>query len=272
MRTLRDMGVKAFTTLDYAHRPGMAQWLNDYSTAFAATHVDAIHSATFYPEPGVENVVADSLIQGARIFRTPVRRWSSTAAAVRTPGNTPDLDPSANSSRGTPSLVLIIAHAGLPEYRRYAGLAANHPHVYLDTAVVGTSCMEQVAPITPGYLDTLAGLSHKVVLGTDFPSISLPLQPPDSSTRKLGTRKPMDAKCPLAHPAETPGAGPAALATPSSVGALPVDDLVCVLEGPGHQRNAPDHRLWQAKGRTAVKAALPLLPRARGPRPGVSPT
>ncbi|HEY1156999.1 MAG TPA: amidohydrolase, partial [Arthrobacter sp.] len=49
VRTLRDMGVKAFTTLNYAHRSGMAQWLNDYSAAFASSHADAIHSATFYP-------------------------------------------------------------------------------------------------------------------------------------------------------------------------------------------------------------------------------
>jgi predicted TIM-barrel fold metal-dependent hydrolase len=68
-------------------------------------------------------------------------------------------------------LVLIIAHAGLPEYQEYADLAANNPHVYLDTTMVGTSYMEQVAPIPPGYQDTLAGLSHKVVFGTDFPSI-----------------------------------------------------------------------------------------------------
>ncbi|WP_336712392.1 amidohydrolase family protein [Arthrobacter sp. USHLN218] len=73
VRALRTMGVKAFTTLNYAHRPGMAAWLNDYSTAFASTHADAIHSATFYPEPGVEALVARSLEQGARIFKVHIQ-------------------------------------------------------------------------------------------------------------------------------------------------------------------------------------------------------
>ena len=46
VRILRDLGVSAYGTLNYAHRPGMAAWLNDHSAAFAAEHPDAIHSAT----------------------------------------------------------------------------------------------------------------------------------------------------------------------------------------------------------------------------------
>jgi predicted TIM-barrel fold metal-dependent hydrolase len=194
VRTLRDIGVKAFTTLNYAHRPGMAQWLNDYSAAFASRHADAIHSATFYPEPGVETVVADSLKRGARIFKVHIQvggfspldpqlapAWeliqdSGTPVVIHCgsgphPGEFTGPEPVRELVKRYPSLVLIIAHAGLPEYQEYAELAANNPHVYLDTTMVGTSYMEQVAPIPPGYLDTLAGLSHKVVLGTDFPSI-----------------------------------------------------------------------------------------------------
>src|SRR5699024_11946791 len=51
----------SFSTLNYAHRPGMAAWLNDYSKTFAAQHDDAIHSATFFPEPGVEDMVEQVL-------------------------------------------------------------------------------------------------------------------------------------------------------------------------------------------------------------------
>ncbi|WP_286403755.1 amidohydrolase family protein [Pseudarthrobacter defluvii] len=194
VRTLRGMGVKAFTTLNYAHRPGMAQWLNDYSAAFASSHPDAIHSATFYPEPGVDTVVAQSLREGARIFKVHIQvgafslldpelapAWKliedSGAPVVIHCGNGPHAgeytgpEPIRELIKRYPELVLIIAHAGLPEYREFAELAAHNPHVYLDTTMVGTSYMEQVAPIPAGYVDTLAGLSHKVVFGTDFPSI-----------------------------------------------------------------------------------------------------
>src|SRR5699024_1253666 len=58
---LRVLRVSAFSTLNYAHRPGMAAWLNDYSKTFAAQYADAIHSATFCPEPGVEDMVGQVL-------------------------------------------------------------------------------------------------------------------------------------------------------------------------------------------------------------------
>lgn len=46
VRLLRKLGVTAFGTLNYAHRPGMAEYLNQYSHRFAARHEAAIHSAS----------------------------------------------------------------------------------------------------------------------------------------------------------------------------------------------------------------------------------
>lgn len=191
---LRSFGVRAYTTLNYAHRPGIAQWLNDYSAAFAATHDDAIHSATFHPEAGAADVVRQALEAGARVFKVHVQVggfspldpllddvWPLVAAAgapvVIHCGDGPHRgeftgpEPIRELVRRHPSLVLVIAHAGLPDYRAFAELAAAHPNVYLDTTMVGTSYMEQVAPVPDDYRDMLAGLPGKVVLGTDFPSI-----------------------------------------------------------------------------------------------------
>jgi uncharacterized protein len=194
---LRAMGVKAFTTLNYAHRPGMAQWLNDYSSDFAAAYPDAIHSATFYPEPGVEAVVEKALGSGAEVFKVHVQvgafspldprlttAWELLAHAGTPvvihcghgphPGQHTGIGPISDLLDRHPELVLVIAHAGLPEYREFADLAAQHPHVHLDTTMVGTTYMEGIAPIPADYPDLLAGLPGKVVLGTDFPSIPYP--------------------------------------------------------------------------------------------------
>jgi hypothetical protein len=194
---LRNLGLSAFTTLNYAHRPGMAHWLNEYSTAFAAAHPDAIHSATFYPEPGVEGIVARALHRGAQVFKVHIQvggfspldarlapAWEliaeSGARVVIHCGNGPQpgeytgVQPIHDLVRRYPSLVLIIAHAGLPEYQEFADLAAHNANVYLDTTMVGTSYMEQIAPIPADYPDTLAALPAKVVLGSDFPSIPYP--------------------------------------------------------------------------------------------------
>lgn len=197
IQALRDIGVTAFSTLNYAHRPGMATWLNDYSTQLADQHSDVVHSATFYPEPDVEQTVQTALAAGAKIFKVHIQVGGFSAldpqlepawrrlAQSRTPvvihcGNGPHpgeytgIEPIRELIRRHPSLVLIIAHAGLPDYLEFAELAAEHPHVYLDTTMIGTSFMEQVAPLPDGFTEKMAQLRGKVILGTDFPTIPYP--------------------------------------------------------------------------------------------------
>ena len=56
MAHLRGMGVRMFSALAYAHRPGMAADLNAWTMAFAKATPGCLPSATFYPEPGVDRV------------------------------------------------------------------------------------------------------------------------------------------------------------------------------------------------------------------------
>ena len=48
---LRGMGVRMFSALAYAHRPGMAADLNAWTMAFAKATPGCLPSATFYPYP-----------------------------------------------------------------------------------------------------------------------------------------------------------------------------------------------------------------------------
>lgn len=194
VRILRDIGVTAFSTLNYAHRPGMAAWLNEYSKTFAAEHADAIQSATFFPEPGVEEMVGQVLAEGAQVFKIHIQvgrfsaldpqlasSWQLIAEAgipvVMHCGNGPHKgeftgpDPIFELVERYPELVLVIAHMGLPDYQQFAELASRAPNVYLDTTMVGTDYMQQIAPLPTGFQDTMARLDDKIVLGTDFPTI-----------------------------------------------------------------------------------------------------
>lgn len=194
VRILRDIGVTAFSTLNYAHRPGMAAWLNEYSKTFAAEHEDAIQSATFFPEPGVEEMVGQVLAEGAQVFKIHIQvgrfsaldpqlasSWQLIAEAgipvVMHCGNGPHKgeftgpDPIFELVERYPELVLVIAHMGLPDYQQFAELASRAPNVYLDTTMVGTDYMQQIAPLPTGFQDTMARLDDKIVLGTDFPTI-----------------------------------------------------------------------------------------------------
>src|ERR1700730_4944227 len=69
---LRGLGVRMFSALAYAHRPGMAADLNEWTMAFAKATPGCLPSATFYPEPGVAGYVADAVAAGGRIFKGPL--------------------------------------------------------------------------------------------------------------------------------------------------------------------------------------------------------
>lgn len=194
VEVLRGLGVKAFSTLNYAHRPGMAAWLNDYSTQMAAEYPEVIHSGTFYPEPEAEEIAIGALEAGARIFKIHIQvggfspidpqltgAWQAVAQAGTPvvihcghgphPGEHTGIEPIYELLEKFPDLILIIAHAGLPDYYAFAQLAAEHRGVYLDTTMVGTDYMEQIAPVPQDYPELIAGLPGKIVLGSDFPSI-----------------------------------------------------------------------------------------------------
>lgn len=194
VQILKELGVLAYGTLNYAHRPGMAAWLNEYSRRFADRHPEAIRSGTFYPEPGATEVLRAALAEGVQLFKVHVQvggfspldplldgAWALLAEA-RTPvvihcghgphaGRHTGIEPIRELVARHPQLVLVIAHAGLPDYAQFAQLAAEHPGVYLDTTMVGTGFMNRIAPLPPDYPQLAAGLPHKIVFGSDFPNI-----------------------------------------------------------------------------------------------------
>ncbi len=69
LRRLRAMGVRAFPSLVYAHRPDMSVWLNAWAADFAADHPDVLPTATFFPEKQAGAYVGQALAGGARIFK-----------------------------------------------------------------------------------------------------------------------------------------------------------------------------------------------------------
>lgn len=73
LETLRGFGVLAFTSLVYPHKPDMAAWLNQWAAQFAAETPDCLSTATFYPEPGAPDYVADAIVGGTRVFKAHVQ-------------------------------------------------------------------------------------------------------------------------------------------------------------------------------------------------------
>jgi hypothetical protein len=194
---LRAMGVLAFPSLVYAHKPGMAQWLNAWATGFAREHADVVHTATFFPEPGVSVYLDQALDDGARLVKVHLQvgaydprdpllddvwgRLSERSVPVvvhcgggPVPGPFTGPGPMGEVLARHPDLLVVVAHMGMPEYAEFLDLARRHPRVHLDTTMAFTDFSEQRAPFPRSLLPALRELQDRVVLGTDFPNTPYP--------------------------------------------------------------------------------------------------
>ncbi|SDJ99574.1 hypothetical protein SAMN05421874_104326 [Nonomuraea maritima] len=196
---LRELGVRTFPALAYAHRPGMAADLNEWTLGFARRTPGCLPSATFYPEPEAGKYVRAALDDGAKIFKVHLQVgdfdprvpelgevWGLLAEAgvpvvvhassVPVPGGYVGEEPISGVLRRHPRLRVVIAHLGMPEYDPFFELAARYERVALDTTMAFTDFSERGMPfpdrLRPALLDL--GLAGKVVLGSDFPTIPYP--------------------------------------------------------------------------------------------------
>lgn len=194
---LRDFGVRAFPTHPYAHKPGVAAYLNDWSGEFAASVPEVLRSATFYPEPEAEQYVAELVEDGVRIFKIHLQVGEFVADdpvldpvwAVLEDSGTPVTvhagsgpvgnaftgpDSVARLLRRHPRLRLLVAHMGAPEYEDFLVLAERYENVHLDTTMVFTEFFDTDAAYPAALLPRLKDLQAKVLLGSDFPTIPYP--------------------------------------------------------------------------------------------------
>jgi predicted TIM-barrel fold metal-dependent hydrolase len=197
LQQLRDLGVRRFSALAYAHRPEMAEFLNDWSWALADQVPEVLRSATFFPEPGVDKYVAARIESGAAVFKVHVQVGSfdlrdplldpvwGLLAEVGTPvvvhaGSGPIAtpytgpDPLRSVLEQHPRLTAVIAHMGAPEYDEFLELAERFPRTHLDTTMAFTDFFEAEAPYPRDLLPRLQDLTDRVLLGSDFPNIPYP--------------------------------------------------------------------------------------------------
>jgi predicted TIM-barrel fold metal-dependent hydrolase len=207
---LRSFGVRRFSALSYAHRPAMAEWLNDWAFAFADRTPGCLRSATFYPEPGAARYVADRIAAGAEIFKVHVQVGGfdvrdpllAEAWGVLEDAGTPVVLHAGSGPVGTPytgpapvadlltrhpRLRLVIAHLGAPEYAEFVALAETYERVHVDTTMVFTPFFDELGAGFPAELvPRLRDLQPKVLLGSDFPNIPYPYAEQLAGLARLG--------------------------------------------------------------------------------------
>lgn len=206
---LRALGVRRFSALPYAHRPGIASYLNDWAREFAGETPDCLHSATFFPEPSAAEYVADGIAEGVQIFKVHVqvgdfdvrdphldKVWGQLADAGTPVVIHAGSGPVPNSHTGPgpvlevlerhPRLTAVMAHMGAPEYVEFLEMAERFERVHLDTTMVFTAFFEEMAPYPVDLEPRLLDLGAKVLLGSDFPNIPYPYAHQLESLERLG--------------------------------------------------------------------------------------
>lgn len=193
---LRAMGVRRFTSLVYAHKPGMASWLSRWSLDFAAQVPECIPTATFFPEPDAGEYVGRALEAGAEVFkvhlqvgdfdpRDPLLKpvWGQLAdsgvpvlihcGSAPLPGRFTGVGPIGEVLRDFPDLPVIVAHLGAGEFGEFLDIVEQRPRTWLDTTMGLTDFMQAMRPYPVERLPQLREASRegRVLFGSDFPNI-----------------------------------------------------------------------------------------------------
>lgn len=206
---LRALGVRRFSSLPYAHRPGIATYLNDWARDFSDRVADCLWSATFYPEPDAAHYVRDLLEAGVEVFKVHVQVGEfhlddpllNSVWGLLEDAGTPVVvhagsGPVGNAFTGPgplrrvlgrfPRLAVVVAHMGAPEYGDFLTLAEQFENACLDTTMVFTDFFEEAAPYPRELLPRLAELGDRVLLGSDFPTIPYPYGHQIEGLERLG--------------------------------------------------------------------------------------
>lgn len=194
---LEKLGVIAYAPLVYPHKPGMARWLTEWVTEFAANTPPAVPTATLFPEPDVAEYLGAAVEAGARVVKVHVQvggfdprdellrpAWGLLAEAGvpavvhcghgPIPGTFTGLDVFAEVLAAHPRLPVVLAHAGMPDFAAALELVHRFPGVHLDTTMVGTAFSEAFAPLPADWPARLVDVADRIVFGSDYPNIPYP--------------------------------------------------------------------------------------------------
>jgi predicted TIM-barrel fold metal-dependent hydrolase len=198
---LPKLGIIRHTALAYAHRPGVAAWLNEHTLALAGDLPQVVPTFTLYPEPGVAEYVAGALAAGGACVKIHLQvgkfeltdRRLDEAWSLLERARTPIVLHLAAVNDGSgghefcgapalwalldrhPDLRPVVAHLGAPDATaELFDRAGELPELRFDTAMAVMPVPQIWTP--PAWLpDRLGDLGDRILFGSDFPTMASPL-------------------------------------------------------------------------------------------------
>ena len=197
-RELRAHGVERYLALPYAHRPGIADDLNDWLLDRAADSDMVVPFATVHGDDDVGRVVERAFERGARglKFQCPVQECGPAdprlapaferCAAYDRPvlfhaGTAPMFrdsphvghDQFAQFLESFPDVRACCAHMGTYEWEAFVALVREHDNAFLDTCFAMSSAVGESMDFDPDDIpdSVFEDLSDRIMYGSDYPNI-----------------------------------------------------------------------------------------------------
>ena len=194
IEALKEEGVKRFTTLLYAHKPGLAGYLNDFISESADQFPELIPFGTVFVGDGHSEKVARQILEQYKFYGIKLHPFVSDEnlddprffpvyeimqdlekILVCHPSSVPVYKRTDGSIRlrkvlnQFPQLKVIVAHCGAFEYEDYHALAESFEYIYFDTAFncVHSEILSNNCPGREFFLKN----QDRILFGSDFPNI-----------------------------------------------------------------------------------------------------
>lgn len=193
---LQERGIRHIVAMAYAHKPGVAELLNDYMLGIQQKHAGVTALATVFPgepdadkillkafEKGLAGVKLHAHVQCFDMNGKPLYEICRVCEEAGKPllihaGKEPKspaypCDPYKICSpektrqllKDFPDLKLIVPHLGADDFDEYAEMIEEFDNLWLDTAMAIAEYLPAAAP------DLAKMRFDRILFGTDFPNI-----------------------------------------------------------------------------------------------------
>ena len=200
---LKALGVSKMVLLNYAHKPGMSQSLNQWTHEFAANNPEIIPFGTVHPHDVNLSEMIDECFDEFGFFGLklhshvlnlalddpmffPIYEKIESAGKILMlhGGNGPGYartNPKTSHVSGVervkviiknfPKMKLVIPHLGVNQPDEFFDLMEDHENLWMDTTMV----LADYFPLKPS-LTRIEQLSDRILYGSDSPNIPYPLE------------------------------------------------------------------------------------------------
>jgi predicted TIM-barrel fold metal-dependent hydrolase len=200
---LKAMGISKMVLLNYAHKPGMTQMLNQWTRAFADKNPEIIPFGTVHPydkdrdgimtqcfnDYGFHGLKLHAIVLGIAVDDSiffPIYEKMEELGKILMlhAGTGPRLERTSMDTSSVagvkrvkvilkhfPYLKLVIPHLGFEEADEFFDLMEEHENLWMDT----TMTLANYFPRKPS-LKRIEKLSDRILYGSDAPNIPYPLE------------------------------------------------------------------------------------------------